>query len=218
MFYRSLFVQQRKKSLFSCSHIGRIRRQSLGALSIAIPLVLLFANGHESFVCLQVLPLRLVVENVRHLTSVDSGTARTLVNADHGHTHRPGAVSDAERQVLVICFHILLHHAVLHDYVEGVEDLRVQPDFEELFKEWKDTFLAHRVLACLQFPLRCVEPAFGLTTHRPKLCLPRFQHFFAPNEHHVALLLDWMLLTLVLEFAHVEVLLVVLLASLNHVG
>ena len=39
------------------------------------------------------------------------------------YTHWPGAVANAKLQVLVVGFDIFLHHAILDNQVEGVEDI-----------------------------------------------------------------------------------------------
>ena len=80
--------------------------------------IVLLTHGHQSLISLQVLSLTFVIENVSDLTSVNPGTPATLMDADHSDAHRPGAVADAEGQVLVICLHVLAHQTVLDDYVE----------------------------------------------------------------------------------------------------
>ncbi len=72
---------------------------------------------------LNVLARHLVVQHVCDRVDSDLLPRRTLVNADHSDTDRPGGIADTQAQVGVVCFLVLAVLHVMYDFGQQAEDV-----------------------------------------------------------------------------------------------
>ena len=82
-------------SLHTYSQLFHLVRISLYKIhgSARVSSVILLTLGQQSLQSLDVLPLRLVIQDVSHVFGEDPLSARPSVNAGIGHTDRPGGVT-----------------------------------------------------------------------------------------------------------------------------
>jgi hypothetical protein len=83
------------------------------------------ADGtHKSLDTLNVLPRRLIIQDVRDIVTEDLLASTTLVDTDHRDTDRPRCVPDRQAEVRVVCAQVLSHLHVVRDFRDCLQDVR----------------------------------------------------------------------------------------------
>ena len=105
-------------------------------------------KGETALDTLQILARDLVAHNMTLLAVVQLLSSASLVDTNHGHTNRPGCLSDTQTKVSVVGVHVSSLLESLDDFNDGLQDVVVEFSLLKLAKQLQKVSLK------IQAPIR----------------------------------------------------------------